>query len=261
MGNAQEVQQAERDTAMRAIEDEVRATLAALGVKEQELYRAEHLAMAAALRANQQAVIDDDLRRKPLTLFSGLDDRLLYALALDDIRTAADYVDVFVENEGKAAEVVYLVRPDGRRVRATGLTSANARRLLSWRRGLEARLSASLPTALTDQQADAIRAQFAAPRAELARAEQHARADADRRADAVRAMPLADTTALTEAARAAQRSAVERRVKLDQELGRARKALAEAEWEHDAAARELDAHRGLTFNAFVRGVVGLSPRR
>jgi hypothetical protein len=254
-GQAQEQQQVERDAAIREVDVSLRATLASLGAREQELYRAEHTALAAALRDAQRAVIDEDLRRKPLTLFSGLDDRLLYALALDDVRTAADFVDVFIENEGKpSAEVAHLVRPDGRRVRATGLTAGGARQLLSWRRGLEARLSASLPTVLPEDEAAAIRARFANQRAELTSAERAARVDAERRADAIRAMPLADTTALTAAARRAQRDAAERRVKLDQELGRAKKALAEAAWALDELAWELEAYRGLTFAAFVRAV-------
>jgi hypothetical protein len=257
-GRAQENQQSGRDAAMRSIDDELRARLSAMAGQEQELYRAEHTALAAALRDRQRAIIDEDLKRKPLSLFPRVDDRLLYALALDDVRTAADFVDVVVENEGKAsAEVVHLVRPDGRRIRATGLGAAAARQLLSWRRGLEARLSASLPTALPDEDANRIRAQFAEQRAALAQREQQARADAERKAEAVRAMPLADSTALTEAARRSQRDAAERRVKLDQEVGRARKALAEAEWELDTSTRELEAYRGLTLAAFLRGVVRL----
>ncbi|MDQ1446341.1 MAG: hypothetical protein QOI20_2805, partial [Acidimicrobiaceae bacterium] len=255
-GRASEQQQSERDAAIRQVDDQLRVTLTALAAQEQELYRAEHTALAAALRDAQRVVIDEDLRRKPLSMYSGLDDRLLFALALDDVRTAADFVDVFVENEGKASELAYLVRADDKRVKATGLSAAGARQLLSWRRGLEARLSASLPTSLPDDVAGQIRARFSTPRAELAKAEGRARADAERQADAVRAMPVADSTALTAAARQAQRQAAQRRVKLDQDLGRAKKALAEAEWEMDACERELDAYRGLTFAAFLRGIVG-----
>lgn len=251
-GRAGEDQQAGRDAAVREVDDELRTKLTALAAKEQELYRAEHTAVAEELRKRQVAVIDEDLSRKPLTMFSGLDDRVLYALALDDVRTAADFVDIHIDNPGKpSAEVAHLVRPDGRRVRATGLTANGVRQLLSWRRSLEARLSASLPTQLDAAQTAAIKARFAEQRAALSAAEQSARAEAARKAEAVRAMPLADTTALAEAARQAQRDAAARRVKLDQELARARKALAEAAWELDEAEWELDAYRGLTFAEFV----------
>lgn len=257
-GRAGEQQQTERDAAIRQIDDELRARLTALGAQEQDLYRAEHTALAAALRDKQLAVIAEDLKRKPLTLFSGIDDRVLYALALDDVRTAADFVDVFIENPGKgSAEVAYLVRVDGRKVKATGLTPGSAKQMLSWRRGLEARLSASLPTALPEAEAAAIRNRFAADRAALTSAEQSARSEAERKADAVRAMPLADSTALTEAARRAQRDAAAQRVKLDQDLARAKKALAEAEWRLAVCESELSAYRGLTFAAFLRGIVGL----
>ena len=255
---AGEHQQSERDAAIRGIDNDLRTRLTALAAQEQELYRAEHTALAAALRDAQLAVIAEDLKRKPLTLFSGIDDRVLYALALDDVRTAADFVDVFIENAGKpSSEVAYLVRADGRRIKVTGLSVGSAQQMLSWRRGLEARLSASLPTSLPDAEAAVIRSKFGAQRADLARAEQSARAEAERQAEAVRARPLADTTALTEAARRAQRDAAEKRVKLDQELGRAKKALAEAEWQLDSCETELDAYRGLTFAVFLRRIVGL----
>ena len=257
-GRAGEQQQSERDAAIRQIDDELRVRLTALAAQEQELYRAEHTALAAALREAHLAVIATDLKTKPLTLFSGIDDRVLYALALDDVRTAADFVDVFIENQGRgSSEVAYLVRVDGRKVKATGLTPGSAKQMLSWRRGLETRLSASLPTALPESEAAAIRARFASDRAALTAAEQSARAEAERKADAVRAMPLADSTNLTEAARRAQRDAAAKRVKLDQDLGRAKKALAEAEWQLAACDAELSAYRGLTFAAFVRGIVGL----
>jgi len=257
---AQEDAAAGHDTAVREIDDALRAKLSALAAQEQELYRAEHNAVAAALRDRHRAVIDQDLQTKPLSMFSGLNDRVLYALALDGVRTAADFTDVFIENEGRpTAETAYLVRPDGKRVRASGLTAGSARQLLSWRRSLEARLSASLPTHLSDAEAAAIKARFAAQRDALVAAAGSARAEAARQAEAVRAMPLADNRALAEAARQAQRTAAARRVKLDQEVGRARKALAEAAWELDEADCELSAYRGLTFAAFVRAVftVGL----
>ncbi|HEV7888368.1 MAG TPA: hypothetical protein VGO92_12480 [Acidimicrobiales bacterium] len=255
-GRAQEDQQTGRDAAIREIDDGLRARLTELAAQEQELYRDEHTALAAALRDRQRAVIDDDLGRKPLSMYSGLDDRLLYALALDDVRTAADFVDVAVEGD-----VSHLVRADGRRVRATGLPPQKAHQLLSWRRSLEARLTASLPTALSDDDAASIRARFADRRGALAGAEQAARADAARQAEAVRAMPLADTTSLTEAARQAQRDAAARRVKLDQELNRARKGLAEAVWELDEAAWALDAFSDLTFAAYAKAVFALGFKR
>jgi hypothetical protein len=261
-GRAQEDQQTGRDSAIREIDDELRARLTTLASQEQELYRAEHTAMAAALREAHRALIDADLKTKPLTMFSGLDDRVLYALALDNVRTAADFTDIAIDNEGKpAAEVAHLVRPDGAKVRATGLSTGTARQLLSWRRSLETRLSASLPNHLPDADAAAIRAQFAEQRRALASAEEQARSEAARKAEAVRAMPLADTTSLTEAARQAQRDAAERRVKLDQEVSRARKALAQAAWELDEADWELGAYAGLSFAAYVKAVFNLDVNR
>jgi hypothetical protein len=261
-GRAQEDQQAGRDTAIREIDGELRARLTALAAQEQDLYRAEHTAAAAALRHAHRALIDKDLRTKPLTMFSGLDDRVLYALALDNVRTAADFTDIAIDNEGKpSAEVAHLVRPDGAKVRATGLSAGTARQLLSWRRSLEARLSASLPPHLSDEDAAAIKAQFAEQRRALASAEEQARAEAARKAEAVRAMPLADTTSLTEAARRAQRGAAERRVKLDQEVGRARKTLAQAAWELDEAEWELRAYAGLSLAAYVKAVFNLDVTR
>jgi hypothetical protein len=242
--------QSERDAALRAIDHDVQQRLSALAAREQDLYRAEHTAYASALRDLQRQVIDSDLGKRSLSSYAGLDDRVIYALALDDVRTAADFLDAFIENEGRpSAEVAWLVRPDGRRVRATGLTVGAARGLLAWRRGLEARLSASLPARLPEADAERVRAKHAAERAALTAQEQQVRAEGARRAQAV----ASDDPAPTRPANAAHQ-----RVRLDQELGRAKKVLAEADWSLVGVERELDAYRGLTLPAFVRRIAGLT---
>jgi len=268
-GRAAEEVQAGRDAALRAIDQDVQERLAALAAREQELYRAEHTAYASALRDLQRQVIDADLGTRSLSSFAGLDDRVIYALALDGVRSAADFVDVFVENEGRpSAEVAWLVRPDGGRVKATGLTVGPARGLLSWRRGLEARLSASLPARLPEDMAGRVRATHAAERAALATQEQQVRAEGARRARAVAGEPGAGApggpgaggpgAGGPGATPGAPATAAHQRVRLDQELGRAKKVLAEAEWSLEGAERSLEAYRGLTFLAFVRRIAGLA---
>ena len=63
---------------------------------------------------------------------------------------------------------------------------------------------------------------------------------------------------LGRALRAAQQDAAALRLRLDQDLPRARKDAAEAEWRRAAGQRDLAARAGLTFGNFLRRVVRVS---
>lgn len=244
-----------------AVEVELRDALITISARESDLYRQEHHDRAEALRALQRAALDVELEavRLASARLTAIGDQLVYALALDDVRTAADFVDVVEvapKARGKPVEVA-LVRRDGQHIRSSGLGSEEAATLMKWRRLLETKFSPSVPQTLPAELEQKRHGEFEARRAELAAEETRLRTEAAARVTDIRsrARPRHEEAAGRQTA--AQQDAATRRLKLDHELTKANKALAEAEWRRGACARELDSYAGLTFAAFLRRVAGL----
>jgi hypothetical protein len=235
----------------QAVEAELKGVLADVAAREQDVSRAERAEEDDALLALHAQLLDVELANHRLVQarLSGITDKVVYGLALDDIRTAADVADVVVADE------VFVVRPDGRRVRSSSLGEAEARILLAWRRRTEAKYHHLLPTRLPVDRAAAIRAAYADKRAALESEAAAARAAASRRADELRAALAAERAARGEALRQAQSAAAARRLELDRELGRARKDAAEAQFRLHAAEQEAGDARHLTPTAYVRLLV------
>lgn len=237
---------------LQGIDNARRDTLSDLDTREHELYRAEHHERADALRALQVQVLDGELARHRLATVKmpGITDKLVYGMALDDVRTAADFIDVLVEDE------VVLVRADGRRVRTSSLGPSEAQALLRWRRMLESQYEYLLPQHLPSERDAVVREAYAAKRAALADEGGRVREDAARRAEEVRAAVRTERERRADALHEAKQHAAERRVQVDQEMGRARKALAEAQFRLVAAERAAGTARDLTLAAYFRLLIG-----
>ncbi|HEX2040832.1 MAG TPA: hypothetical protein VHF47_13995 [Acidimicrobiales bacterium] len=237
---------------LQAVEDDLRRVLSDIGTREHELSRAERHERAEALRALQVQVLDTHLveHRLSSARMSGITDKLVYALALDDVRTAADIAEI------RTGDEVVLVRRDGREVRGTALGAEQAAALLRWRRAVERQYEDELPGRLPPEREAALAESYASKRAALADEGARARAAAARRADAVRAGLHAEREGRAAALAQAKQEAAARRLQLDQELGRARKALAEAQFRLAAAEREAGTAGELTPAAYVRLLVG-----
>ena len=219
---------------LQGIDDELKRVLSDLAAREHDLYRAERHEQADALRAVQAHVLDGELARHRLVSarVAGIDDKLAYGLALDDIRTAADIAEVLVDGD------VFIVRPDGHRVRTSSLGADQARVLLGWRRQLEVRYQHLLPTVLPDERAVPIREAYSAKRAALEEEGTRVRVDAAAKANGVRALVSAEHDRRTAELRDAKQAAAARRLELDRELGRARKDAAEARFRLTAIERD-----------------------
>ncbi|HUP68901.1 MAG TPA: hypothetical protein VM142_03695 [Acidimicrobiales bacterium] len=234
---------------LRAVEDELRATLSALTAKEQSSYKAEREALATALVDVRQARMDEELTRRPLATASGrgVSDQVLYGLALDGIRTAADFVDVEVRD--KAAVVI---AADGREVRVAAIGPREAQSIMAWRRSIEDSVAVLHPNKISPEREREIRAHFNALRESLAEQEAPARAAASAVAAevAVKYVPRHEQVGIDLKAREAE--AVRRRIQLDQQLAKARKDAAEAQWRVRSFEREAAAYRELTLLRFLR---------
>jgi hypothetical protein len=237
---------------LQAVDDELRRTLSELAARENDLYRAEQREQADRLRELQAEVMTGELGRHRLVKarLPGIDDKVVYGLALDDVRSAADIAEVLVDNG------VVIVRPDGRRVRAGSLTAADARMLLGWRRQLEGQYQYLLPTALPAEMVASIRHSYAAQRIALEHEGREARATAATRGDEVRAALRAERERRAAELLAAKQAAAARRLELDRDLARARKDAAEARFHLAAAERDAGDARHLTPTAYVRLLVG-----
>ena len=187
-------------------------------------------------------------------------DTLVYALGLDSVRTAADFVDVVLDEArtGSRTAGASLVLADGRRVGSGGLGAEQARQLLRWRRTLESKYTFAQPAGLADDASAAIRQSYAGRRKAVEAEQARLRATARGEVDALRERLRRRLDVMGGEVRTVQRGAAGTRLRLDREVAGARKQAAEAEWRRAAAERELDSYAGLTFAAFVRAVARLT---
>ena len=172
------------------------------------------------------------------------------------MRSAADFVDVVVDESRTRSrnEEVILVLADGGNLRLASLGAEQARQLIQWRRTLESKFAFAKPEALPADRDAALRSAYSSRRGGLEEEQTRVRAAAQRKAEEIRA-GLGDRQArIVEEAQAAQQGAAGTRLRLDQELAKATKDAAEAEWRRAACERELDSYAGLTFQAFLRAV-------
>lgn len=236
---------------LQAVEDELKGTLADLAGRERDLMNAEQAEQADALRALRATVLDAELvkHRMVKVAMPGMTESVVYGLALDDVRTAADIAEVVLDNG------VVIVRPDGRRVRVGSLTPDDARMLAAWRKRLEGQYEYLLPTALPPERTAAIRETYASKRLALQEEQGRAREAAARRADEVRAGLAVARERRRAELRAAKEAAAARRLEVDRELARARKDAAEAAFRLRAAERDAGHARHLTPAAYIRLLV------
>lgn len=237
---------------LQAIDDDLRRVLSDLDAREHELYRAEHHERADALRALHAQVLDEQLvgHRLASVRMSGVTDKVVYALALDDVRTAADIADI------RTGDDVVVVRRDGREVRAASLGAEQAAALMRWRRSAARKYDHLLPSRLPPEREAAVAEAYAAKRAALAEEGARARATTAQRAEQVRAGLQAERDQQAAALAAAKQEAAERRLQVDQELARARKDLAEAQFRLSVDERRAGTAGELTPAAYFRLLVG-----
>lgn len=234
---------------VRALEDDLRRTLTSMTTREQASYKAERDALTAALADLHKERIDDELRRRPLATASGrgVSDQVLYGLALDGIRSAGDFVDVEVRGD-----IAVVIAADGREVRVSSIGPREAQSIMAWRRSVEDAVAVLLPNKLPPETERQVREHHAALRASLAAEEAPARAAAGAAAAEVKARFAPLHAQLVTDLKATEAVAVRRRIDIDQQLAKARKELAEAQWRARSFEREAAAYRELTLLRFLR---------
>lgn len=244
------------DAELRGVDAGLEATLAALVERERSIGQAEKEARAAALVGLQTSVLDAQLAQHNLVMAAaaGVGDKVVYRLALDGVRTAADFTDVTVEKKGGV-----VVARDGRRLQVNGLDQRQAAAMVQWRRRVTGVAQLKVPDALPPERLASIRADHDRLRSSLAAEEEAARADARRRADAVRARWEAEHDAVVQRQKQVEADFARQRVELDRDLARARKDVAEAEWRLGQHQEEAGAPAELHLADYLRQVVAVGP--
>ncbi|MGI8686564.1 MAG: hypothetical protein ACR2MO_15995 [Acidimicrobiales bacterium] len=248
--------QAREDAELRGVDAKLEAAVAALVVRERAIGRAEQEARAVALKELQASVVDAQLAQHSLVAASaaGVSHTVVYRLALDDVRTAADFTDVTVDKKGGV-----VVCRDGRRLQVNGVDQQQAAAMLQWRQRVRGVAQLKVPTALPPERLAAIRAEHDKLRSVLAAEEASARAGARRRADDVRARWEAEHDAVVQRQKLVEAGAARQRVELDRDLARARKDAAEAEWRLGQHHEETGGAAGLRLADYLRHVVAVGP--
>ncbi|HUR24227.1 MAG TPA: hypothetical protein VMZ73_10185 [Acidimicrobiales bacterium] len=234
---------------MRTVEDGLRTTLVSLTAQEQGSHKSERDALAAALSDLREERTLAELSRSPLATASGrgVSDQVLYRLALDGIRTAADFVEVEVR-DGTAV----ILAADGREVRVASIGPREAQSIMAWRRSIEDGVALLHPNKLPPEKERAVREHFNALRESLRAQEEPARTEAAARAAEIGSRFALVHERLAADLQALEADAVRKRVDLDSLLAKARKDAAEAQWRVRSFEREAAAYRELTLIRFLR---------
>jgi hypothetical protein len=248
---------AKEEAELRDVDAALEATLADLVARERAIAKAEHDARAAALKELQTSVVDAQLAQHSLVAAAaagGVSDQVVYRLALDDVRTAADFTDVTIERKRGV-----VVRRDGRRLQVNGIDQHQAAAMLQWRRRMTGVAQLKAPDSLPRERLAAIRAEHDALRSSLAAAEEAARADARRQADEVRARWEGEHDAIVQRQKQVEADANRQRVELDRDLAHAHKNVAEAEWRLGRHEEESGVPVELRLADYLRQVVAVGP--
>ena len=240
------------DEELARIDDDLESTLAGLAEQERAIRRAEQDARAAALEDLQARVVEEHLGHQSLVAAgaAAVNDKVVHRLALDGVRTAADFTRVEADRTGAV-----VVASDGRRLTVGGVGPAQVAAMMTWRRQVEEAAQMRVPATLPPERVAAIRAEHDGRRAALASEADAARDAARRGAELVRARSQPEEAAIAARQAAAGVDGARRRVDLDRRLVTARKDAAEARWRLGEQEREHVA-AGAGFGAFLRAVAG-----
>lgn len=248
--------QARQEEELQAVDAELEGALAAVATRERAAARAEREARAAALADLQRAVIHAQLGQHSLVAATaaGVGKEFVHRLALDGVRTAADFTDVRVEKAGAT-----LLSTGGRRIKVNGLDERQAEAMVTWRRRAYELAQLKVPDALPRERAAAIGAEFDAVRAGLATEAETCRRAAQRRADDIRSRWAPEREQVALSRKESETEAARRRVELDRELSQARKAVAEAQWLLARSEEEAGPGAEPRFSAYLRQVLAVGP--
>lgn len=211
----------------------------------------------AALVAIQRSHVRDRLSRvsiKDTARLTHMGPSTTDAFIAAGIRTAADFTGVRYQSGGKyGSAVAYFRLAGGREIRVPGVGEKRAEVVERWRKDMEARARASVPTTLPQNESRTIKARMAAVRNRLEGDRKRADADAQSQLDELRRASQAEQKRLQDEQINARTAASRRRVEFQQRQARLGSEISDlvrlrvAEEAGKAALRRLGRRHYLTF--------------
>ena len=186
----------------------------------------------------------------------GIGPGIVSSLAANGVMTAADFTGITYSGGPRAGTQQVLIRlRNGSYVHPHGVGEKKAHALDSWRRALEMRARATQPSRLPSAQAQAIKAKYMQQRQNLANEEQaaHARAPIELRQISQKWMQT--HTSISAELVSTRQAFAQERAQADVQLAAAQKQASATTWQRDLAAREISAHRNVSYLRYLTGII------
>jgi hypothetical protein len=249
---------ADEQKELAAVNAKLAAEIHKLQMQRQSLAASEDNESANALRLLQQQHTSAYLRRFSISSakISGIGDGIVSSLASNGVRTAADFTGIAYSSGPRGGIRQALIRlRDGRYIHPSGVGEKKAEALDSWRRRLEIRALATQPPALPSAEAQAIKAKYAQQRQHLANEEQTARTRASDEQRQISQRWMQTHTSISAHLLSARQAFAQERAQISVQLTAAKKQASAASWQRDLAAREVSAHRNVSYLQFLAGII------
>jgi serine/threonine protein kinase len=239
---------------LKKIEADLANRLGRIEKDLRELAKAEDDERAAALRGLQRDHVTSYLRRSTIASarLPGIGPTLRLSLQASGISCAADFTGISY----LGSQVVINLR-SGRRVHPWGIGAVKAQTLEAWRRSVEATAQATLPRAVPDHQARAIRLKYNESRMALERSTGLAKTEANKNRELTRQRWATEHSRISAEAEQVRKDFARRRAESDLGVIAAERALDAAAWQQGLVKHQLAAHSEVTYLRFcARGLRG-----
>jgi len=191
---------------------------------------------------------------------SGIGPAIVKSLATEGIGTAADFIGIdYSGGIQPGSQQVFIRLRNGYRVHPTGVGEKKARALDSWRGALEMQARLTQPARLSPAQAQAIQSKYIQQRQSLANEERTAQARTQVELKQITHKWMQNHTSISAELASTRQAFAQERAHADIELTAARKRASATAWQRDLAAREIAAHRNVSYARYLAGIFGILP--
>jgi hypothetical protein len=243
---------------LSAVNVKLAAEIQKLQKQRQSLLTSENNESANALRLLQEQHVSAYLGRSSISSarIPGIGDGIAESLAINGVRTAADFTEIAYSTGSRGGTRQVLIRlRNGNYIHPRGVGEKKADALDSWRRRLELRAMATMPPALPSAQAQAIRAKYVQQRQYLANEEQTARTRASNEQNQINQKWMQIHTSISAHLLSARQAFAQERVQINVQLTAAQKQVSTASWQRDLAVREVSAYQSVSYLRYLAGII------
>ncbi|WP_147306900.1 hypothetical protein [Paenibacillus taihuensis] len=183
-----------------AVEKELQVQLSGLLGERQTIDQLEKTELSSTLSSFQKTWLEEQLSKHKISQdkIQDIDDEMKRRLRTNGIRTPADFMDITINQSygRKQIDKVYLILKNGGSVHV-GMSRAQAKALIDWKRKIERRYRTKLPAVLPRSEISAIALRFKDRKSKLNDAEQTYRSGARDKVDAIKQAHRPELESLT----------------------------------------------------------------